>query len=99
MYTCVCEWVTLLDSRKLAEHFKPDIMEKIKIIIINKSIMLSFQKKLEKIQSCKMGSSIIASLMKTLFFNCLVLSQKIHRKSSIQNYTLGCGKSQMTRLL
>ena len=31
---CVCErdWVTLLFSRKLTEHHKPTIMEKIKII-------------------------------------------------------------------
>ena len=32
MYTCMCDWVTLLYSRKLAEHCKPTIMEKIKII-------------------------------------------------------------------
>ena len=28
--TCMCEWVTLLYSRKLTEHYKPAIMEKIK---------------------------------------------------------------------
>ena len=28
MYTCMCDWVTLLYSRKLAEHCKPAIMEK-----------------------------------------------------------------------
>ena len=33
MYTCVCDWVTLLYSSKLTEHCKPAIMEKIKIII------------------------------------------------------------------
>ena len=32
MYTCMCDWVTLLYSRKLIEHCKPAIMEKIKII-------------------------------------------------------------------
>jgi len=32
MYLCVCDWVTLLYSRKLAEHCKPAIIEKIKII-------------------------------------------------------------------
>ena len=35
MYICVCDWVTLLYSRKLTEHYKPAIMEK-KVIIIEK---------------------------------------------------------------
>ena len=33
MHTCMCNWVTMLYSRKLTEHRKPAIMEKIKIII------------------------------------------------------------------
>ena len=33
MYTCMCDWVILLYSRKWAEHCKSAIMEKIKIII------------------------------------------------------------------
>ena len=28
-YICVCDWVTFLYSRKLTEHYKPVIMEKI----------------------------------------------------------------------
>ena len=32
VYTCKCDGVTLLDSRKLTEHWKPAMMEKIKII-------------------------------------------------------------------
>ena len=36
MSICMCDWVTLLYSRKLTEHCKPTIMEKIKII--NKKI-------------------------------------------------------------
>ena len=28
MYTCMCNWVTMLYSRKLIEHCKPAIMEK-----------------------------------------------------------------------
>ena len=28
MYTCMCNWVNLLYSRKLAEHCKPAILEK-----------------------------------------------------------------------
>ena len=36
MYTCMCHWVTMLYSRKLTEHCKPAIMEKIKIIIKKK---------------------------------------------------------------
>ena len=36
MYTCMCGWVNLLYSRKLSEHCKPAIMEKIKIIKLQK---------------------------------------------------------------
>ena len=32
MYVCMCDWVTLLYSRKLTDHCKPTIMETIKII-------------------------------------------------------------------
>ena len=32
MYICMCDWVTVLYSRKLTEHCKPAMMEKIKII-------------------------------------------------------------------
>ena len=32
----MCNWVTLLYSRELTEHYKPAIMEKIKIIINEK---------------------------------------------------------------
>ena len=32
MYISLSDWVTLLYSRKLTEHYKPTIMEKIKII-------------------------------------------------------------------
>ena len=31
-YMCMCDWVTLLYSRKLTEHCNPTIIEKIKII-------------------------------------------------------------------
>ena len=34
----MCDWVTLLYSRKLTEYYKPAIMEKIKIILKNKPI-------------------------------------------------------------
>ena len=32
-YICMCDWITWLYSRKLTEHCKPAIMEKIKIIL------------------------------------------------------------------
>ena len=32
MYICMCDWVSLLCCGKLTEHYKPAIMEKIKII-------------------------------------------------------------------
>ena len=34
MYTYMCDWVTLLYSIKLTEHYKPAMMEKIKIIFL-----------------------------------------------------------------
>ena len=48
MYTCVCDWVTLLYSRKLTEHYKPAIMEKIKIIIKKKQEIVSIGEDMEK---------------------------------------------------
>ena len=33
IYICVCDWVTLLYSRKLTEHCETIIMERIKIIL------------------------------------------------------------------
>ena len=36
MYICMCDWVTVLYSRKLTEHCKPAVTEKIKIIIKRK---------------------------------------------------------------
>ena len=33
MYVCMCTWVPLLFSRKLTEHCRPTVMEKIKIIL------------------------------------------------------------------
>ena len=33
MYVCTYAWVTVLYRRKLTEHCKPTIMEKIKIIL------------------------------------------------------------------
>ena len=41
MYTCMCNWVTLLYSRKLTEHCKPAMMEKIEIIKKRRKIQSS----------------------------------------------------------
>ena len=49
MYTCMCNWVTLLYSRKLREHCKPAIREKIKTII--KFLKNQKKKKKERIKS------------------------------------------------
>ena len=51
MYTCVYNWVTLLYSRKLTEHCKPAIREKIKIII--KKIAKEWEIKLMGRKICK----------------------------------------------
>ena len=47
MCICICDWVTLLYSKKLTGHCKPAIMGKIKIIIkikikTSKNITLAF---------------------------------------------------------
>ena len=39
MYICMYDWVNLLYSRKLIEHCKPTIMEKIKIIFLKKEAL------------------------------------------------------------
>ena len=39
MYTCICDWVTMLYSRKLTEHCKPAIMEENKNYIKMKKIL------------------------------------------------------------
>ena len=49
MYTCMCDWVSLLYGRKLIEHCKPAIMEKIKIVkkegkVISKKLRKKGQK-------------------------------------------------------
>ena len=36
MYTYMCDWVTLLYRRKLTEHCKSAIMEKIRITFLKK---------------------------------------------------------------
>ena len=36
-HVCICDWVTLLDSRKLTEHCKPAVMEKINIIFLKRN--------------------------------------------------------------
>ena len=40
LYTCVCDWVTVLYGRKLTEHWKEVIMDKIKILL--KKILMPF---------------------------------------------------------
>ena len=37
MYTCTCDWVTLLCYRKSTDNCKPAIMENMKIVIKNKN--------------------------------------------------------------
>ena len=42
MHTCMCNWVAMLYSRKLTEHCKPAIKEKIKsIIYVKKGFSIS----------------------------------------------------------
>ena len=36
VYICMCDWVSLLYCRKLTEHCKLAVMEKIKITILKK---------------------------------------------------------------
>ena len=69
MHTCMCNWVTMLYSRKLTEHCKPAIMEKIKIIIYikkNQGWKGAFQAKLQGHQCGLFFKRIIS----TLFFPC-----------------------------
>ena len=45
IYTCMCDWITLLYSRKLTGQYKPAIMEKIKIIIKKKKKIIKTERK------------------------------------------------------
>ena len=62
MYTGICDCITLLYGRKLAEHCKPAIMEKIKIIK-NKTIKLLSLKghKQSEKATHRMGDNIYSS--------------------------------------
>ena len=41
MYIRMCDWITLIYSRKLTEHYKLARMQKTKIIILKKKIMVT----------------------------------------------------------
>ena len=66
MYMCVCGWATLLHSRKLTEHCKPAIVEKIKTIINEKkknpTEKLSREMVLKAHYSCRHPAMKIGSL-------------------------------------
>ena len=66
MHTCICNWVTLLYSRKLTEHCKQVIMEKIKIII-NKKI----EKNVRKVKDFTFEN--VLSVLENYVYFCLPL--------------------------
>ena len=51
MYKCMCNWVTMLYSRKLTGHCKPDLMEKKTKIIIYKKVMGQCKSRSKKVVS------------------------------------------------
>ena len=60
MYTCMCDWVTLLYSRKLTENCKTSIVGKIQIIYFIKKIFVfgKFFLKVSLIYNVVLGSGI-----------------------------------------
>ena len=75
MYTCICDWVILLYSRKLTEHCKPAIMEEIKIIIKKKKIRSSHHGTAETnlIRSHEVSGRSLASLSGLRIWCCCEL--------------------------
>ena len=70
MYMCVCDWATLLCSRKLTERCKPTLMEKKK--------SLNKKKKKKSVNNPGRGHSIKWWFQQTLFsFNLLSLLQDL----------------------
>ena len=73
MYVCMCDWVTLLYSKKLTEHCKPPIMEKIEVIF----------KKPKKKKKCKNNVNDQTKISLDYFGNCWspnLLLQKLQNK-------------------
>ena len=72
MYTCMCDWVTLLYSRKLTEHCKPAIMEKIKIIIKKKflGVAIMAQWKQIRLGTVRLQVQSLVSLSRLRFWHC-----------------------------
>uniref|UniRef100_A0A8D1DE14 ABC transporter domain-containing protein n=1 Tax=Sus scrofa TaxID=9823 RepID=A0A8D1DE14_PIG len=54
MYTCMCNWVTMLDSRKLTKHYKPAITEK-KIHNIKNALIVEWLVQDRTIESLLLG--------------------------------------------
>ena len=77
MYTCTCDWVTLLCNRKLTEHCKSAIMEKI-------SYFLKRQNKKPYLVSMRMQVQSLAFLSGLRIWCC----RKLRHSSQLQ---LGSG--------
>ena len=80
----MCDWVTLLYSRNLTEHYKPTIMEKIKIIlkrrktyrkIKNSNLVRSFGCYISKEYKTNTHSSLHITLLFSsyLYIHCIAL--------------------------
>ena len=77
MYTCMCNWVTLLYSRKLTEYCKPAVIEEIKIIIKKKRkrvnrMLTIMQGVKKKSQGRKFLSFHLVQVSKSFVFSCLL---------------------------
>ena len=82
MYTCMCDWVTLLYRRKLTEHCKPAIIEKNKNHYIKKILIFinyTTTQQCKLCLSCSITSLVLICLITgslyllTAFFQFLLL--------------------------
>ena len=89
MHTCVCDWVTLLYSRKLTEHCKPAIMGK------NKNHYIIFFKVQNKLQSVLNNPSFRRKMNQGMY---LRIGQTLNVFQTKSQQELPLGKSEEPRL-
>ena len=71
MYTCMCNWVTMLYSRKLTEHCKPAIMEK------NKNCDIEKKKKTDEWQNSEIDPRIQNNCIHSFYVNKILLNNYV----------------------
>ena len=80
MYTCMCNWVTMLYSRKLTEHCKPATMEKKNCYIIKKCMM-----KRQDLECYFVISCFLSLFAKESLFGCKKAQRAVSSKQNLKS--------------